>query len=120
MPKAWSEGDPDKPWEDTLGWETHDDDEGVRDLTIFDPSSFLPMDGQLESAREVVAGFEQRNIVFRDIELLAPERRSLPLIITVDINNYPLPGVLVDTDASKNVCSLSTLDYLGIEENEIT
>ena len=58
VPEAWSEGDSDEPWEDTLGWETQDDDEGVSDLTISDHSSFLPMDGQLQLAREVVARFE--------------------------------------------------------------
>ena len=76
MQEAWSEDDLDEHWEDTLGWETQDDDEGVSDLTILDISSFLPMAEQhgsdrgdsIESAREVVIDFEQRNIVFRDIE----------------------------------------------------
>ena len=56
--EVWSEWDLDEPWEDTLGLETQDDDAGVSDLTIFDHSNCLPMDGQLESAKEVIAGFE--------------------------------------------------------------
>ena len=120
MPEAWSEADADEPWEDALGWETHDDDEGVSDLTIFYPRSSPPMDEQLESTREVVARFEQRNIVFSDDELPTLEERSCPLIIPVDVNNCSLPRVLVDTGASRNVCSLSTLNYLYIEESDVT
>ena len=78
------------------------------------------MDGQLELVREVVMDFEQRNIVFRDEELPTSEEHSCPLMISVDVNNFPLPGVLIDTSASKNVCSLSTLDHLGIVENKVT
>ena len=78
------------------------------------------MDGQLKSAEEVVTEIEQRNIVFRDVELPTLEERSRTLTISVDNNNCPLPGVLVDTCASKSVCSLSTLDHLGIEENKVT
>ena len=48
-------------------------------------------------SREIIAGFERRNIVFRDSELPAPEECLCPLIVTVDINGYLLPGVLVDT-----------------------
>ena len=58
MPAAWSEGDSNEPWEDTLGWETEDDDEGISELTFSNHSSCLPMDEQLEPAREVVADFE--------------------------------------------------------------
>ena len=43
-------------WEDTLGWETEDDDEGVSDLTFSNHSSCLLMNEQLESVEEVVAG----------------------------------------------------------------
>ena len=42
------------------------------------------------------------------------------MIISVDINDYPLPRVLVDTGASRGVFSLSTLEYLDIEESKIT
>ena len=38
----------------------------------------------------------------------------------MDINAYLLPGTLVDTGASRSACSLTTLDYLDIEEEEIT
>ena len=48
------------------------------------------------------------------------EERSRPLIIFVDVNNRLHLGVLFDTSASKNVCSLSTLNTLGIEETEVT
>ena len=78
------------------------------------------MNKQLESAEEVIVGFEQRNIVFKDEELPTPRERSRPLIISVDIINCHLAGVLVDTGASRSVCYLSTLNYLEIDENEIT
>ena len=71
-------------------------------------------------AREIITGFERRNMVFRDTELPAPEECLRPLIITVDINDYPLPRVLVDTGASRSVCSLTTLDYLDIREEQIS
>lgn len=73
-----------------------------------------------EMAREVITDFEQKNIVFKDVELPTLEERSHPLIISVDVNNRPLPGVLVDIGASKSVCSLSTLDCLSIEEDKVT
>ena len=41
------------------------------------------------------------------------------MIITVDIDGYPLPGVLVDTGASWSACSLNTLHYLDIGEEPI-
>ena len=43
-----------------------------------------------------------------------------PLIITVDINGYLLLGTLVDIGASRSACSITTLDYLDIKEEEIT
>ena len=103
----------------------------MNDLALLDHFNFLFVGEQQESnnsgnvdpfvlAREVVAGFEQRNIVFNDIELPAPEERLHPVIISVDVNDYPLLGVLVDTRASRSVCSLFTLDYLEMEEKEIT
>ena len=120
MPAAWSEGDSHEPCENTLGWETEDDDEGISELTFSNHSSCLPMNGQLESVGEIIVGFEQRNIVFRDVKLPTPEEHSRPLSISVDINNCPLPKVLVDIGASKSVYSLSTLDHLGIEKNKVT
>ena len=41
-------------------------------------------------------------------------------MITVEVNGYLLPGILVDTRASRSACSLNTLDYLDVGEEEIT
>ena len=64
--------------------------------------------------------FERRNIVFRDSKLPALEERLHPLIVTVYINDYLLLSTLVDIGASQSACSLTTLDYLDVEEEEIT
>ena len=73
-----------------------------------------------ELAGKIITSFEETSIIFQNMELPAPEERSRPLIITVDIDNCSLPGVLIDTGASRSLCSLSTLNFLGIEENKIT
>ena len=41
-------------------------------------------------------------------------------MITVEVNGYLLPGILVDTGASHSACSLNALDYLDVEEEDIT
>lgn len=112
--EVWSEEGLNTSEEDSLGWETQTDDtwdiqkdeEGAaNDLALLDHFNFLPVGEQqgLDNsgnvdpfvlAREVVAGFEQRNVVFRDIELPTPIERSHPLIISMDVNDYLHPGVL--------------------------
>ena len=104
--EEWSEKDLNASEEDSLGWETQTDDtwdsqqdkeEAANDLALLDHFNLLPACEQqgfddpsnvdpFVLAREVIAGFDQRNILFRDIELPTPEERSRLLIISVDIN----------------------------------
>ena len=65
------------------------------------------------------AVFIEPTLFFTDLELAPLERRTLPLSVTVMINNYKLTGVLVDTGATLNVCSLDTLHLIGLQESQL-
>ena len=119
----------------SIEWESpteaiQDGESEANDQELLKYFNFLPREGQpqeqngetdpFELAREIINGYERRNIVFKDSELPAPEKQLWPLVITVEVNGYLLPGILVDTGASRSACSLNTLDYLDVGEEEIT
>ena len=66
------------------------------------------------------AAFIEHVITFSDSELALPERRRAPLNVTISVNNHLVSGVLVDTGALMNICSLSTISTLGVNEASIT
>ena len=58
-------------------------------------------------------------ISFFDEDLALVESRSLPLCLTIVINNTLVDSTLVDTGASINVCPISTLRMTNVSEKEI-
>ena len=67
----------------------------------------VPEDMPAETLAAVAATvLIEPTLFFTGLELAPLERRTLPLNVTVKINNYKLSGVLVDTGATLNVCSL--------------
>ncbi|MQL78799.1 hypothetical protein Taro_011245 [Colocasia esculenta] len=55
-------------------------------------------------------------ITFVESELAPPEARRLPLCVTLVINHVVVGAALVDTEASINVCPLSTLRACDLSE----
>ena len=78
----------------------------------------VPEDMPAETLAAIAAAvFKEPTLFFTDSELAPPERRTLPLSVTVIINSYKLSGVLMDTGATLNVCSLDTLRLIGLKES---
>ena len=63
--------------------------------------------------------FIKPTLFFIDSELVPLERRTIPLSVTVKINNYKLSSVLVDTGATPNLCSLDTFHLIGLKEAQL-
>ncbi|MQM20914.1 hypothetical protein Taro_053944, partial [Colocasia esculenta] len=59
------------------------------------------------------------SISFSDKDLAAPECRSLPLCLTINLNGVSVDSTLIDTGASINVCSMKTLKQLGLGEDNL-
>ncbi|MQL86090.1 hypothetical protein Taro_018617 [Colocasia esculenta] len=59
------------------------------------------------------------SISFSDKDLAAPECRSLPLYLTINLNGVSVDSTLIDTEASINVCPMKTLKQLGLGENNL-
>ena len=77
----------------------------------------VPEDMPTETLAAVAAAvFIEPTLFFTDSELAPLERRILPLSVTIMINDYKLSGVLVDTGATLNVCSLDTFHLIGLKE----
>ena len=70
-------------------------------------------------AAAAAAVFIEPTVFFTDSKLAPPERRTLPLSVTIVINNYKLCGVLVHTGATLNVCSLETLQLIRPIESQL-
>ena len=82
--------------------------------------AWVPEDMPVETLAAVAATmFIKPTLFFTDSELAPPERRTLPLNVTVIVNHYKLSGVLVDTGATLNVCSLDTLHLIGFKESQL-
>ena len=64
--------------------------------------------------------FVEPIITFADSELAPLERRKAPLNVTISINNHLVSGMLIDTGASMNICSLNTIRALGVNEASLT
>ncbi|MQM09555.1 hypothetical protein Taro_042430, partial [Colocasia esculenta] len=58
-------------------------------------------------------------ITFADSELAPPEARRMPLCVSLTINKVAIDATLVDTEASINVCPLSTLRSRNISERRL-
>ena len=79
----------------------------------------VPEDMPVETLTAVAAAiFIKPTLFFTDSELAPPERRTLPLNVTIIVNSYKLSGVLVDTGETLNVCSLDTLRLIGLKESQ--
>ena len=75
----------------------------------------VPEDMSAETLAAVAAAvFIEPTLFFTDSELAPLERRTLPLSVTIVINDHKLCGVLVDTKATLNVCSLDTLHLIKL------
>ncbi|MQL80350.1 hypothetical protein Taro_012781 [Colocasia esculenta] len=59
------------------------------------------------------------SISFSDKDLAAPECRSLPLCLTINLNGISVDSTLIDTGASINVCPMKTLEQLGLGEENL-
>ena len=82
--------------------------------------AWVPEDMPAETLVVIAATmFIKPTLFFTDSELAPPERRTLPLNVTVIVNHYKLSGVLVDTGATLNVCSLDTLHLIGLKESQL-
>jgi len=58
-------------------------------------------------------------VVFSDEEWALEECRSLPLCISVALNDTMVDSVMIDTGASINVCPVNTFQSLGVDEKEL-